>query len=119
MPLAFIHFSAEKEAGSVLKRTPFFKLCIAFAFLPEAKKRYAEKGIDDNIFFETMDDIRIWVDDHFNRTGEYGLEEFNWLVHHFNLDLFKLGRLQFQKSRYFPVAPYRKNGIELKPGERF
>lgn len=99
-----------------LKRNPFFKLCVAFAFLPETKKRYDEKGISEKIFFDTMDDLRIWIDDYFEHAGEYGLDEFNWLFLHFNLDIFKLGRLQFQKSKYFSASSYRKNGLEIKPG---
>lgn len=100
-----------------LNEKPFYKLCLVYAFLPTVKDRYKEKGISDKIFFDTMDDIRIWIDDHKKRTDEYGLYELNWIMHHMNLNIFKLGRLQFQKFKYCNSS-YKKNGKEIKFGDK-
>lgn len=101
-----------------LKKDPFFKLCLVFAYLPEVWRQYMEKGISENIFFDTMDDIRIWIDDHRSRTGEYGLYELNWIMHHMKLNIFKLGRLQFQKFKYCFSPVYKKNGVKIQFGEK-
>ena len=101
-----------------LKKDPFFKLCIVFAYLPEVWRQYEEKGIGEGIFFDTMDDIRIWIDDHRSRTGEYGLYELNWIMHHMKLNIFKLGRLQFQKFKYYFSPVYKKNDTQIRFGEK-
>ena len=100
-----------------LKKDPFFKLCLVFAYLPEVWRKYEEKGIGESVFYDTMDDIRIWMDDHRSRTGEYGLYELNWIMHHMKLSIFKLGRLQFQKFKYYFSPVYKKNGVEIRFGE--
>lgn len=101
-----------------LKKDPFFKLCLVFAYLPKVWRQYEAKGIGEDVFFDTMDDIRIWIDDHRNRTGEYGLYELNWIMHHMKLNIFKLGRLQFQKFKYCFSPVYKKNEIQILFGEK-
>ncbi len=113
-----LYFCSKNRWEFFLKKKPFYKLCLVYSFLPVVKDRYSEKGISDKIFFDTMDDIRIWIDDHKNRTGEYGLYELNWIMHHMNLNIFKLGRLQFQKFKYYFNPIYKKNGKEIKYGDK-
>lgn len=79
-----------------MQRAPMWRLALVWAYLPVLLRRYRRKGIPDGVFFETMEDIPIWIDDYCARTGEIGLEELNWLVHHMRLHIFKLGRLQYQ-----------------------
>ena len=59
--------------------------------------RYIEEGIDLKIYFDTIDDIRIWIDNCVKETGIYGLREVYWINEHLRMRIFKLGRLQFQK----------------------
>ncbi len=99
-------------------KTPFEKLAITYAYLPITKANYEKLGIDDKVFYATMDDIRIWIDDHKQRTNEDGLYEFNWIWLHLSLNIFKLGRLQFQKFYYYNKTPYNKNGKSLKLGDK-
>lgn len=56
------------------------------------KKAYLDKGISLDVFYETMGDIAIWCQNNDNK----GLKNYNWLKNHLNLELFRLGRLQFQ-----------------------
>lgn len=100
------------------KQSPMFKLALVFAFLPITKADYDRAGISDEIFFDTMSDIKIWIDDHRARTGEDGLFELNWIHLHLNLEIFKLGRLQFQKNKYLRPKQYNKNGVNLKLGDK-
>lgn len=58
---------------------------------------YIENGIDLTIYFDTIDDIRIWALNCVKETGVYGLKEVYWLNEHLRMRLYKLGRLQFQK----------------------
>ena len=101
----------------LFKLNAFDKLCIVFACLPATLKKYEEKNIPEDIFYSTMSDISIWINDHKQRTGEDGLFEFHWLVHHLGLNLFRLGRLQFQFSR-FCAGRCCINGKKITPGAK-
>lgn len=113
-----LYFCNKNRWEFFLKRKPFYKLALVYSFLPTVKRRYDYLGISEEIFFDTMDDIRIWIDDHKSRTGEYGLYELNWIMHHMNLDIFKIGRLQFQKFKYYFNTSYKKDDTEFKFGEK-
>ncbi len=97
-----------------LNKDPMFKLALIYSYLPYIKSKYDKSGISEDIFFDTMSDIKIWIDDYIQKSGKIGLKELNWIIHHMNMNLFKVGRLQYQKS----VFPYKKqyinNGIEIK-----
>ncbi len=64
------------------------------------ERRYAEKGISEEILLDTMHDIVLWTVTHFGLYGELGVSETNWLKRHFNMELFKLGRLQFCMEQF-------------------
>lgn len=82
------------------KKDNFTKLSLVFLYLPTVKENYGKKGISDKVFFDTLDDLRIWIDDCFERTGKKGLYEIHWLVLHLRMQIFKIGRLQYQLGRY-------------------
>ena len=63
----------------------------------DLQDQYIESNIDLKIYFDTIDDIRIWVDNCVKETGEYGLKEIYWINEHLRMRIFRLGRLQFQK----------------------
>ncbi len=100
-----------------MKKTPEMKLSLIFAYLPELHERYKEKGIGDKIFFDTVSDIRVWTDDCEENFGKWGLDELNWLQNHMKMNIFKIGRLQFQFMKHIG-KPYEKNGRRLLPGSR-
>lgn len=101
-----------------LKKDDFTKLCLVYAFLPEVKSRYEKKGISDEIFFDTMNDIKIWINDCRDNLHSVGLNELNWIMHHMNMNIFKIGRLQYQKMFYYMPNAYKKNGVEIKLGDK-
>ena len=76
---------------------PGERLAVTLCAAEIARVRYAERGISDSIFYDTMSDIGVWTAD-CRRTGSLvnGLDNTAWLAHHVRLELFKLGRLQFQ-----------------------
>lgn len=69
----------------------------------ELYKMYIEKGIDLQIYFDTIDDLRIWANTCVKETGVYGLKEVYWVNEHLRMRIYKLGRLQFQKR---PAAEF-------------
>ncbi len=63
-------------------------------------KKYAEKNLPKSVLKATLRDIRIWCEHYYRENGVYGLSETGWLMMHFKMKLFRIGRLQYvyQKS---------------------
>ena len=100
------------------KKKPIEKLALVYLYLPICKANYEHRQIPDSIFFDTMDDIRIWIEDHRARTGEWGLFELNWIQLHMQLQIFKLGRLQFQRTTYYCSPLYQKGKVSIPFGSK-
>lgn len=68
------------------------RLAVILECTRKMKNTYKTLGIDDKIFFDTLDDIRIWCENNDNK----GLKNYNWIKNHISCELFKIGRLQYQ-----------------------
>lgn len=66
---------------------------------------YEEKGIEPEVFWDTFADIRHWCLNCQNDFGKYGIHEYQWFWRHFGLNLFKLGRLQYESAEAAHFAP--------------
>ena len=58
---------------------------------------YVKEGIDLDIYYDTIEDIRVWINNCIKETNTYGLKEIYWINEHLRMRIYKLGRLQFQK----------------------
>ncbi len=114
----FLFFCNHKHWEVTLKQEPMMKLALVYAFLPVVYNKYQEKKISDEIFYDTMSDIKIWIDDHKARTNEDGLYELNWILHHMNMAIFKIGRLQYQKCIWYFKPAKTRNGVKLNFGDK-
>lgn len=68
------------------------RLAVIICCLKETKSHYKHLNISEDIFYDTMSDIRIWCENNNNK----GLHNYRWLTTHINAEIFKIGRLQFQ-----------------------
>lgn len=116
--LRYLKFCYKNRWEPHLKKDDFTKLCLVYAFLPEVKSRYEKAGISDDIFFDTMDDIRIWIDDCRDNLNSIGLNELNWIMWHMKMSIFKIGRLQYQKMICYNKSAYTQNGDTIKFGDK-
>jgi hypothetical protein len=81
--------------------------------LPHAVALAAEREIEEEIVLHTLQDIQIWIEDHRNKTGRWGLSQRGWFAFHFSGELYQLGRLQFQPANFhhdFHFHRGRKDG---------
>ena len=95
-------------------------LACALLMAEEAQREYQRLGIPPEIFDATMSDIRIWADHYKRDNGFDGLGEIGWIVHHCRLELFRLGRLQFERSRVRlgPCVPLRcRRSLPVRSGQ--
>lgn len=70
-------------------------LLIALYQCEAIEQKYRELGIKQQILYDTLSDIKLWVDVWHRQSGELGLMETGWIKNHLSGRLFKLGRLQF------------------------
>ena len=63
------------------------------------KARYDEKGINEKLFWDCMQDIRYKVLECKKSYGVWGISCFGWYEGYFNAYRFELGRLQFEPWR--------------------
>lgn len=69
---------------------------LSYLYMCDAlKKRYEEAGICEEILVDTLVDLVRWADTWSDLKGELYLGELDWLSHHLEFKLFKIGRLQF------------------------
>jgi len=61
----------------------------------EVERKYRALGIPEKILLDTLYDLRIYTEEWSSVKGELCLGETAWLKRHMNLDIFRLGRLQF------------------------
>ncbi len=79
---------------NVCEYTAYMLLFICMA--PELHKRYIQKGIDDNIFYDTMRDLNYKLEECRLVHGKCGTFVARWYKGFFEMKIFALGRLQFE-----------------------
>lgn len=67
-------------------------------FCEALNEEYIKKGIPYDYFYDNMQDIVRWTNIWSGVKGELYLGEIGWLSLHFKMDIFKIGRLQFNKA---------------------
>jgi len=81
---------------------------LSYLYMCDAlKKRYDEKGIPEEVFWDTLHDLVIWTATWSDIKGGLYLGELGWLASHMDMKLFKLGRLQFKAGKCGHDIPER------------
>lgn len=101
---------SNRNVNCLKRKSDIFRLAVMLKAAESTHKKYIEKGIPDSIFYDTMDDIRIWCEENSNK----GLKNYNWIKNHINFEIFRLGRLQFQfykaenPTLHYSKLPFKK-----------
>ena len=89
------------------------ELLIFICLSKRTQKIYEERGIPDEIFYNSMLDLKYKTDECKIVKGIVGSFVAEWFVGFFNLTRFALGRLQFEIKDF--EEHYEKNGKRLTP----
>lgn len=103
----YARYLIKGKSAKLKKLDNLSKLAITLYSLPAVYDNYVKKGISEKIFFDTMSDIKIWCENDFERYGEKGLDNIYWISKHLSMKIFRLGRLQFEFSRFL-ILPHAK-----------
>ena len=94
----FLDFPSFAKLGESSDNPGLFYLSSYLQLAYECHKKYSERGISDDIYFATFSDISVWASWYQRHTGKVGLDRINWLRHHVNLEIFRLGELQAEPA---------------------
>lgn len=89
-------FESTKSRIGISGSDSFKHLVLILSGMLHSYDDYLEKGIPADIYYDTMSDAFVWAELHRRLEGRIGLRETGWLLYHIRLELFRLGRLQFQ-----------------------
>ena len=78
------------------------RFCLDWA--AELKERYDSLGIPEKVFWDGVEDIAIWAEDYRNKQGVCGFAEWRWVAKTLSMEVFRLGRLQFEPIRLYEDA---------------
>lgn len=88
-----------QEFDPVAEQLPDADLTVLQLYLKwaaQVKPEYERRGIPESVYFGTLKDIAIWC--RFNKevNGKLGLYSWPWCARGIRIDLFRLGRLEFE-----------------------
>lgn len=113
-------FSADlqKFAAEVNIPEEVLNLYIYIRLSERTLAEYRRRGIDDEIFYDSMKDIAIDSRFYYEKCGIYGISPAPhrwWITYHLGCQLFRFGRLQFN----FLPAPFdfELDGRQIKAGD--
>lgn len=65
-------------------------------WLDDMRARYEALGIPEDVYQDNLKDIALWCEDFTAKTGLPGIRQWRWVGKSLRLELFRLGRLQFE-----------------------
>ena len=80
-----------------------FLMCLYFC--DELEKKYKQRGIPNTVLLDSLYDIVILTDLHYDSKGFFGIAEINWIRETLMFKLFRIGRLQFMKAPCYTDIP--------------
>ena len=87
--------------------------------LPTLHQKYRERGIPDEIFFESMDDIRCKVNECVECKGVVGTFVADWYDRFFKLACFAYGRFQYEVMTYEGEDFTMSSGKIFRKGDKY
>lgn len=115
-----IAFSEAVKKAHLLESENLHKYTINALFVIECMpflfKKYQEKGIDEDVFINSMKDIKYKLDEVYKIDGFFGVEPINWYERFLDMRRFGLGRLQFNLAEFEFEDTY-VCGHKLKKGD--
>ena len=96
--IASIAYSGEGFDYLLCKRMPLTRLAVVTWLLQKTYGEYKAIGVADDIIFETFRDVTLRATLYYQKTEKVGIskEDVIWFRHLMNVNMFKVGVLQFQ-----------------------
>lgn len=109
-----------KEISERFRKNEYsLRLLFILNSLPTLHQKYREREISDEIFYESMDDIRCKINECVENKGVVGIFVSDWYDRFFKLTCFAYGRFQYEIKTYEGNDFLLSCGKVLKKGGHF
>ena len=111
-------FLKTKTARAAKKRGvhPYtFDFYLLFVAAKRLHALYEKKCIDQEIFWDTVKDLKYKLNECFAVHAVWGTFVFDWFAGFYRLTRFCLGRFQYDITKYYARKPYKKHGFCVMP----
>ena len=78
---------------------------------------YRDHGIDEEIYLDSMKDIRVWTKTCVDNRHHLGVYQYSWIRNFWRADIVRLGRLEFHIVKYNHSEPYTACGVTVQEGD--
>ena len=85
--------------------------------LPELRRRYEAAGLEDELFWAMMMDLKYKLMECHTVKGQWGTFVGRWFDWHYKMKRFALGRLQFEVKEWHREEPYERAGVKVQKGD--
>lgn len=114
--------STQKQREALSEKTGISIYTINFIFVACGSKKiladFLAQGYSEELFWDTIMDLKYKLFECKTVKGVWGTFVEFWYGIFFQIKIFKLGRLEFERSKYPSYMPeYTKDGITVKPGD--
>ena len=106
---------AKETAKSLGEHEYTFALYLLFISAKKMHENYAKKGIDEQIFWDTIYDINYKLNECKEVHDIGGIFVLGWFANFYRLIRFTLGRMQYDLWTYFLKKPYQSHGFNIGP----
>ena len=119
LPMADALAEIKQLAEQFQKNEYSLDLLLILGSLPRLHEKYVENGISDEIFYESMDDIRCKVNECVECKGVVGTFVADWYDRFFKLTCFAYGRFQYEVMTYEGEDFTMASGKTFKAGDKY
>jgi len=112
----FAEESLDRYAESIGERPLMLRLAFCLFCTDKMYEIFTELGLSDKVYLDSLIDLRVWANTCMKNYGEWGMREFKWLSNALRGKLFRMGRLQFERT-VMEHCDYNKHGVQVKKEE--
>lgn len=109
------HISALAKKMNMDQDPVMLAVCLLLG--TDVRDMYAERGIDEEIYWSSMRDITIWTKTCMKMRGHVGLYEYGWIVNFLQAYIVRLHRLEFHIISFLDGKTWSKAGVTVKGGD--
>ncbi|MBE6613714.1 MAG: hypothetical protein E7631_00230 [Ruminococcaceae bacterium] len=95
----------------------FGMLAVCLLLTHASHELYRKKGIAEDIYVDSMKDIRVWTGTCIDNRQHLGVYQYGWIRNFYKADIVRLGRLEFHIVPYTHDEPYTACGVTVKKGD--
>lgn len=92
-------------------------LAVCLLLTHVSHRYYREHGMDEEVYIDSMKDIRVWTKTCVDNRHHLGVYQYGWIRNFWRGDIVRLGRLEFHIVKYNHSEPYTACGITVKEGD--